>query len=184
MSATISSPVVQLVFGFGNPILAKWLVDKGLLSGRLATEDVNMFADKGFVAHLGRASMLAGVAAIVMTSVGPSAAIAAPAQKGTTVTTGTSGATDFSARRYYRGYRGGGAAAAAAFAGIVGTGIAIAAAKSRRDYYEPYGYGYGYGGPAVVYAPAYGGYGYGGGYYGQQQNYGGYDTGMRPYGGW
>ena len=118
-----------------------------------------------------------------MTSVGPSAAVAAPAgkEKGVTATTGTSGATDFSGRRYYRG---GGAAAAAAFAGIVGTGIAIAAANSRRDYYEPYGYGYGYGGPPVAY---YGGPGYyygGGGYYGQRQYYGGYDTGMRPYGGW
>ena len=55
--------------------------------------------------------------------------------KGVTATTGTSGATDFSARgRYYRG--GGGAAAAAAFAGIVGTGIAIAATQNRRDYYD------------------------------------------------
>ena len=146
-----------------------------------------MFADKGFVAHLGRAAMIAGVAAIVMTSAGPSVAAPAGKENGVTATTGTSGATDFSSqRRYYRGgyYRGGGAAAAAAFAGIVGTGIAIAAANSRRDYYEPYGYGYGYGGPPVAY---YGGPGYyygGGGYYGQRQYYGGYDTGMRPYGGW
>ena len=56
-----------------------------------------------------------------------------------TASTGTSDATDFSARRrHYRG--GGGAAAAAAFAGIVGTGIAIAAAQNRRDYYDSYGY--------------------------------------------
>ena len=72
-----------------------------------------------------------------------------------TATAGTSDATDFSARRrYYRG--GGGAAAAAAFAGIVGTGLAIAAAQNRRDYYDSYGY---YGG-----APAY--YGGGPAYYG------------------
>jgi hypothetical protein len=111
-----------------------------------------MFADKGFVSHLGRTAMIAGVAATVLTSVGPSAAVAAPAtkEKGL-MAAGTSGATDFSAqRRYYRGgyYRGGGAAAAAAFAGIVGTGIAIAAANARRDaYYDSYGY---YGGPGTT----------------------------------
>ena len=61
-------------------------------------------------------------------------------------------------------------AAAAAFAGIVGTGIAIAATQNRRDYYDSYGY-YG-GGPAYYAAPPayYGGgpvyYG-GGGYYRQ-----------------
>ena len=54
-----------------------------------------------------------------------------------------------------------GAAAAAAFAGIVGTGIAIAAAQNRRDYYDSYGY---YGG-----APAY--YGGGPAYYGSPGYY-------------
>ena len=130
-----------------------------------------MFADKGFVSHLGRAAMIAGVAATVLTSVGPSVAVAAPAakEKGLTAATGTSGATDFSARRrYYRGgyYRGGGGAAAAAlFAGVVGTGLAIAAANSRPYYYDSYGY---YGGPAYYPAPTYyyGGGPYYGGYYG------------------
>ena len=87
-----------------------------------------MFADKGFGSRLGRMAVIAGVAATVLTSVGPTAAVAAPAakEKGLTAATGTSGATDFSARRrYYRG--GGGAAAAAAFAGIVGTGLPIPA---------------------------------------------------------
>lgn len=144
-----------------------------------------MFADKGFVSHLGRTAMIAGVAATVLTAVPPSLAIAAQAakEKGLVAATGTSGATDFSAqRRYYRGgyyrggyYRGGGAAAAAAFAGIVGTGLAIAAA--RPYYYEPYGY---YGGPPVAYYPApgyYSDYRYGssfGGqpYYGGPYNYG------------
>jgi hypothetical protein len=71
--------------------------------------------------------------------------------KGVTASAGTSDATDISARRrYYRG--GGGAAAAAAFAGIVGTGLAIAAAQNRRDYYyDNYGY---YGGPAYYGRPA------------------------------
>ena len=163
MSATISSPIVQLAFGFGNPISAWWSVLKGLLSGQLPTEDVKMFARKGFVSQLGRTAMIAGVAATVLTAVGPSAALAAPAakEKGLTAATGTSGATDFSARRRY--YRGGGPAAAALFAGIVGTGIAIAAANARRDYYYDYGY---YGGPAYYPAPT---YYYGGGpsYYGR-----------------
>ena len=132
-----------------------------------------MFADKGFTSRLGQMAVIAGVAATVLTSVGPTAAVAAPAakEKGLTAATGTSGATDFSARRRY--YRGGGAAAAAAFAGIVGTGLAIAAANARRDYYyDSYGY---YGGPAYYPAPT---YYYGGGrpYYGgyPAPNYGAY----------
>jgi len=135
-----------------------------------------MFADKGFASALGRTAMIAGVAATVLTAVPPSLAIAAPAakEKGFTAATGTSGATDFSARRRY--YRGGGAAAAAAFAGIVGTGIAIAAANARRDaYYDSYGYyggsGY-YGGPGYYAAPTY--------YYGGGPYYGGYRSGV-PY---
>ena len=140
-----------------------------------------MFADKGFVSHLGRAAVLAGVAATVLTSMGPTAAVAAPVakEKGLTAA-GTSGATGFTPRR--RSYPGGGAAGAPAFAGIVGLGIAsIAAANARRDYYyAPPGY-YGYGGPPVAYYPA-DSYYYGGGYYGGgRPYYGGYDTGMRPY---
>ncbi len=93
----------------------------------------------------------------------------APKEKGVTAATGTSDATDISARRrYYRG-GGGGAAAAAAFAGIVGTGLAIAAAQNRRDYYDSYGY---YGGGPVYYGG--GPYYYGDGYYG------GYRSGV-PY---
>ena len=120
-----------------------------------------MFAQKSLISHLGRTAMIAGVAAIALTAVEPTSAVAAPAakEKGLTAATGTSGATDFSARRrYYRG-GGGGAAAAAAFAGIVGTGIAIAA-SSAAYYYDSYGY---YGGPPVAYydSPGYG-YGYGG----------------------
>jgi hypothetical protein len=138
-----------------------------------------MFARKDFVSHLGRAAMIAGVAATVLTSVGPSVAFAAPAakEKGLTAA-GTSGATDFSAqRRYYRGgyYRGGGAAAAAAFAGIVGTGLAIAA--SRPYYDDSYAY---YGGPAYYPAPT---YYYGGdpAYYGGYGYYGGYRSGVPTY---
>src|SRR5438105_319775 len=97
-----------------------------------------MFAQKGLFSSIGRATALATVAALALTAVEPSLAVAGPAkQQGLTAATGTSDATDFSARRRY--YRGGGAAAAA-FAGIVGTGLAIAAASSRRDYYDSYGY--------------------------------------------
>ena len=117
-----------------------------------------MFARKALFSSLGRAAMAATVAAVALTAVEPSLARAgsALAGKGLSTATGSSDATDFSARRRY--YRGGGAAAAAAFAGIVGTGIAIAASQNRRDDYY-------YGG-----APAY----YGGDpYYGSQPYYGG-----------
>jgi len=125
-----------------------------------------MFARKGLFSSLSRAAMVATAAAVALTVVEPSLARAgsAPAGKGLS-TAAPSDATDFSARRrYYRG--GGGAAAAAAFAGIVGTGIAIAASQNRRDDYY-------YGGGPVYYGggPAY----YGGDpYYGSQPYYGGY----------
>ncbi|MBR1228944.1 MULTISPECIES: hypothetical protein [unclassified Bradyrhizobium] len=136
-----------------------------------------MFARSGVFSSIGRAGAVATVVAVALTAYQPSAAFAgsAPA-KGVTATTGTSDATDFSSRgrRYYGG---GGAAAAAAFAGIVGTGIAIAATQNRRAYYGD-SYGYYDGGPAYYAAPpAYYGGGpyYGGGYYGGgNQYYGGY----------
>jgi hypothetical protein len=139
-----------------------------------------MFAQKDFVSHLGRTAMIAGVAATVLTAVPPSLAIAAPAakEKGLAAAAGTSRATDFSAqRRYYRGgyYRGGGAAAAAAFAGIVGTGLAIAAANSGPYYYEPYGY---YGGPPVAYYP---GPGYYSNYRYRSSSFGGQPYPGNPY---
>ena len=121
-----------------------------------------MFARKGVFSSIGRAGAVATVVAMALTAVPPSMAFAGskPASKGVTASTGTSDATDISARRrYYRGN--GGAAAAAAFAGIVGTGLAIAAAQNRRAYYDSYD-GY-YGGGPVYVAPGagyYGGYGY------------------------
>ena len=113
----------------------------------------------------GRAAVMATVAAVAVTAFEPSPALAGPAPsgKGLSAATPTSDATDFSARRrFYRG--GGGAAAAAAFAGIVGTGLAIAAAQNRPAYYYGDSYGY-YGGGPVYYGGGpyyYGGYGYGG----------------------
>jgi hypothetical protein len=123
-----------------------------------------MFARKGLFSSIGRAAVMATVAAVALTAVEPSLALARSAAtgKGQSAAAATSGATDFSARRrYYRG-GGGGAAAAAAFAGIVGTGLAIAAAQNRRDYYDSYGY---YGGAPAYYGgnPYYGGYRYGSG---------------------
>jgi hypothetical protein len=110
----------------------------------------------------------------------PSLALAgsAPAGQGVSAATASSGATDFSARRRY--YGGGGAAAAAAFAGIVGTGIAIAATQNRRAYY---GDSYGYYGGGPVY------YGGGPAYYGGDPYYGGYGSSVphfrgHPLAGW
>jgi hypothetical protein len=131
-----------------------------------------MFARKGMFSSIGRAGAVATVVAVALTAVEPSMAFAgsATSNKGVTASTGTSDATDISARRrHYRG--GGGAAAAAAFAGIVGTGIAIAATQNRRDYYYDNGYGY-YGGGPVYYGNP--------GYYAPQPYYGR----GHYYGGW
>jgi uncharacterized membrane protein YedE/YeeE len=116
-----------------------------------------MFARKGVFSSIGRAAVMATVAAVALTAVEPSLAQAgsASARKGLSAAA-SSTSTDFSARRRY--YRGGGGAAAAAFAGIVGTGLAIAAAQNRRAYYDD-SYGY-YGGGPAYYAP--GPYYYGG----------------------
>jgi hypothetical protein len=127
-----------------------------------------MFTRKRLASRFGRATALATVAALALTAAAPSMAFAAPRGKdGSAV---AHGITDISARQrvavrrghYYRGGGAGGAAAAAAFAGIVGTGLAIAASQNRRDYYDGYYGGPAYGGPAY-----YGGgyaapYGYGG----------------------
>lgn len=122
-----------------------------------------MFAQRGTFSRFGRATVMATVAAIALTAVEPALAGPEPAPQGVSKTT-DAGLTDVSARRrHYRG-GGGGAAAAAAFAGIVGTGLAIAAAQNRRAYYDDY-----YGRPAY-YGP--GPYYYGGGPY-----YGGYYRG-------
>ena len=121
-----------------------------------------MFARKGVFSLIGRAAVMATVAAVALTAIEPTLARAgsAPSGRGLSAATATSGATDLSARRRF--YRGGGGAAAAAFAGIVGTGIAIAASQDRRAYYDDY-----YGGGPVY-------YGGGPAYYGGDSYYGGY----------
>jgi hypothetical protein len=145
-----------------------------------------MFARRNLHSSISRAAVMATLAAVALTSFEPSTARAGSAPANPGLSTATSGATDFSARRYYRGGGGGGAAAAAAFAGIVGTGIAIAASQNyRNDYYYGggpayYGGGPGYYGGGPVY--------YGGGpYYGSQSysNGGWYNGGnYNGHGGW
>jgi hypothetical protein len=124
-----------------------------------------MFARKSVFSSVGRTAALVVAAALALTAVEPSLARAGSAPTGKGFTAGASDATDFSARRrHYRHYGrgGGGAAAAAAFAGIVGTGLAIAATQNRRAYYDDY-----YGGPGY-----YGGGPYYGGGYGYRRGYG------------
>jgi hypothetical protein len=119
-----------------------------------------MFAPKAVFSSVGHAAAIVAVAALTLTAIEPLPAFAGPAPRGKVVSVAHSGATDVSARRrIYRG--GGGAAAAAAFAGIVGTGLAIAATQNRRAYYDDY-----YGGGPVYYGggPYYGDPYYGGGY--------------------
>ena len=99
MTAIILTLVVQVAFGIGNPISAQWLAIRGLQSGQLPTEDSEMFARKGLFSSIGRTTALATVAALALTAVEPSLAVAGPAKKtGLTAATGTSDATDFSAR--------------------------------------------------------------------------------------
>jgi hypothetical protein len=136
-----------------------------------------MFARIGLFSSIGRTAVMATVAAMALTVVEPSQALAgsAPAGSGVSANTGSSDATDFSARRrHYGGGGGGGGAAAAAFAGIVGTGIAIAASQNRRSYYDD-SYGY-YGGGPVYYG---GGPAYGDTYYGGSPYYGGGSYGFQ-----
>jgi hypothetical protein len=98
-----------------------------------------------------RNTAIATIAALALTAVAPSVASATPPAKGVTtgVTTATVGATDISARRRLAP----GAAAAAVAAGVVGTGLAIAAA--RNGYYGDYYGAPAYGGPVYGGAPVY-----------------------------
>ena len=132
-----------------------------------------MFARKALFSSIGRTGVLATVAALALTAVEPSLAQAGSAPAGVSAKTGSSDATDFSSRGRRRYGGGGGGAAAAAFAGIVGTGIAIAASQNRGYYNDGYyndGY---YGGGGPVYYGGGPGYGDSYGYYGGNPYYGG-----------
>ena len=142
-----------------------------------------MFARKGLFSSIGRTAVMAAVAAMALTAFEPSVARAGSAPAGVSAKTGSSDATDFSAhRRRYGG--GGGAAAAAAFAGIVGTGLAIAASQNRYRYYDDsYAY-YGGGHPAYYGGPVYyGGHPYYGGYKSDLHN-GGHPNPTAGWHGW
>ena len=119
-----------------------------------------MFSRKAAFPSPRRATAIAVAAALALAAVVPSAASAASPGKGLT---GTTGMTDVSARR--RGFNPG----AAAVAGVVGLGIAAAAAANSRAYY---GDSYGYYGGGPVYAPV------PGPYYGGYGGYGGYGSGV------
>jgi len=133
--------------------------------GRVMMKETKMSTREGLLASAGRAVVMATIAALVVTMSEPlpaMAGLAAPAPKGISATTGSSGATDISSVRRRRYYRNGGNAAGLAFMGMaIGTMGAIAAQQQRNDYYNSYGYGPGYyrGGPQY----------YGGGpYYGRR----------------
>ncbi|HEY2248816.1 MAG TPA: hypothetical protein VGH70_15335 [Bradyrhizobium sp.] len=100
-----------------------------------------------------RATALGLATAVALTAVVPTVASAASPGEGLTAATGSM--TDISARR--RGFN----PAAAAVAGVVGFGIAAAAANANAYYDDGYGY---YGGPGPVYVAPGPGYYYGGGY--------------------
>ena len=112
-------------------------------------------------------SVVATMAVLLLFTIGEPAMAAggplAPSSDGVSATMGSSDATDFSAVRRRRHYRGGNAAGLAFFGMALGTIGAIAAQQQRNDYYNSYNYGYGpgyYGG---------GPYYYGGGpYYGRR----------------
>jgi hypothetical protein len=111
-----------------------------------------MLTPKRLDSPFGRGAVIAMVSALALTAIVPTEASAR-------------------ARRWH-----GGGGAAAAFAGVVGTGLAIAAAQNRRAYYDSYD-GY-YGGGPVYVAPEAGYYGGGYGYYGDPS----YGPGPHGYG--
>jgi hypothetical protein len=136
-----------------------------------------MFSRKAAFPSARRAAAIAVAAALALTAVVPSVVSAGSAPHGKGLTIATAGMTDISARR--RGFNPG----AAAVAGVLGTGLAIAAAANSRAYYDD-GYGYYGGGGPVYVAPAPGPYYYGGGYgpyYGSSVPY---DQNGHPNAGW
>ena len=125
-----------------------------------------MLTRKGLLSSAGHSVVVATLAVLLLFTISEPAIAAgslAPSSDGVSATMGSSDATDFSAVRRRRHYRGGNAAGLAFFGMALGTIGAIAAQQQRNDYYNNYNYSYGpgyYGG---------GPYYYGGGpYYGRR----------------
>lgn len=107
-----------------------------------------MLTFNGLLSSTGRSVAIATVAVLLITVAEPPMAAAgplAPVSDGVSAVMGSSDATDFSAARRRRYYRGGNAAGLAFFGMAIGTIGAIAAQQQRNDYYNNYNYGYGYG---------------------------------------
>ena len=130
-----------------------------------------MLTRKGLLSSAGRIVVVATIAVLAITTGEPlaTAGTIVPASKAVSATAASSDATDFSAARRRRHYRGGSAAGLAFMGMAIGTIGAIAAQQRRDDYYyNGYGYAPGYYGAGPYY--------YGGGpyYYGRRYYY-------RPY---
>ena len=118
----------------GEPNMLPVVSHRGL-PGQTTTEDIEMFARKNLLLSISRAAVVATVAAVAVTALSRQRLapdpLRSPDQGRRPLRPATSDATDFSSRRRYyprrwrcRGRR--------PFAGIVGTGIAIAATQNRR----------------------------------------------------
>jgi hypothetical protein len=85
-------------------------------------------ARNGLFASIGHAVVVAAVAAVTLTAVGPAVAETGPSSKGLSAAPATRDATDLSARRryYHGGHR------------VAGAGLAIAAPRYRRAYDADY----------------------------------------------
>lgn len=112
-----------------------------------------MLTRKKLLSSTGHSVVVATLAVLLLFTIGEPAMAAAgslaPSSDGVSAAMGSSDATDFSAVRRRRHYRGGNAAGLAFFGMALGTIGAIAAQQQRNDYYNNYGYGPGYygGGP-------------------------------------
>ena len=114
-----------------------------------------MLARIGVFWSFGRAAAVTAIVGMTLSTVEPSLALAGPTSsgKGPSVAARSWDTIELTARRKNTRYRrNNGAAAAAAAAGIIGLGLGIAAAQSRRSYYDDYYGGY-YGGPAYYGGP-------------------------------
>jgi hypothetical protein len=116
---------------------------------------MHMFSHKQPLSSVARHVVMATIAALAFTVVEPSVAVARASGPALKQAAAATDATDLSARRRYRHYRGNPAAGLAIMGAMIGT-IGAIAAQHDDDYYYGPGYyagpGY-YGPPPVYYAP-------------------------------